>query len=69
MDLPQECPLCKVSLADRNPAIPAGREKQFSLVLMDAVEFECPVCHHCWPRTDIRGRLKGRPISGRRRRK
>lgn len=50
MKMPQKCPKCGVSLADPNPRIPAGKRDQFSLVMMDKDEFECPVCRHTWPR-------------------
>lgn len=60
MKMPQECPSCKADLRDRNPRIPAGYEEAFSLVLADALEFQCPVCGYRWPRESVEAEKKFR---------
>ena len=59
MKLPQKCPHCQVSLVDRDA--PAEHRDQFSLVLMDAEEFQCPVCKGTWRRGPLRRKRSGNP--------
>lgn len=67
MKMPQRCPKCGVDLTDPNlPPEMAEYRDQFSLVLMDKDEFQCPVCKATWPRGSRRDARRSRNPARRR---